>query len=120
MDLAPRNPSGTVDGQFHMDGPLLACGERGGRIMGGRIDPREAIVGDRAARPAVQPRIEPEARNLHRVAAALGNLPADPVTIGSARRFAARVAPRREARALTVQYAGFGAPGRASCRERGC
>src|SRR3546814_7061915 len=48
--LAPRNPSGTVDGQFHMDGPLLACGERGGRIMGGRIDPREAIVGDRAAR----------------------------------------------------------------------
>src|SRR3546814_21042456 len=97
--LAPRNPSGTVDGQFHMDGPLLACGERGGRIMGGRIDPREAIVGDRAARPAVQRRIEPEARALHRMIAPFGNLPTDPVAIGPADRFAARLAPRPEARA---------------------
>src|SRR3546814_11399633 len=91
-----------------MDGPLLACGERGGRIMGGRIDPREAIVGDRAARPAVQRRIEPEARDLHRMIAPFGNLPADPVAIGPAARFPAAVAPRRAAPPPHDPSAGLG------------
>src|SRR3546814_1478259 len=91
-----------------MDGAVVGRGERGRRIMSGGIDPREGVVGNRAARPAFLYRIESEARDLHRMIASFGNLPTYPVAIGSADRFAARVAPRREARTFHNQSAGFG------------